>query len=635
MAQDNNITIAFKGTGSDKLRNQINSIAEAQERLNGKVGHGAKAGNGLLKNNRLLGGSFATMRSHLLLFNFAMGMGIRQLVGFAKESAKVESMSKAFNTLAGGSDKSSMSLRKLKVATNGTMSEFDLFQQANNAMVLGITKNSDEMAEMFDVAQRLGRALGKDTASSVESLVTGIGRQSRLMLDNIGIIVKADEAYESYAEELGISADKLTDVDKKQAFLNATMESARKKVKMLGEEQITTQDSFDSFSASMSDLSNSIGRDISPTIVSFLQGSSNFMKEIAETNLETAVRQLQEMGVALSDLKELNELMSIENATAAFIGNNKKIQKEIQGNIHLTDNMLIGLGATFKQIEVGSVKSGKGIKRVVDEFDAASLSATHVRLIIKGIQANNNQLSASMQTANEKERVGIEENIGFNADRMAIMAKILQLVLERNKAEEVLLGIKKDQDKGDGDSGVELFIKNADKVKLVTGHIRALGSALSSAERSGEHMGMAIEKALKQIASQIISQMAVYALAATFIPSLGLTKGAGAALKFGLGIAHTGGHIKDDGSVQRFATGGMVQGQDNVPILAQAGEYVMQRSAVESVGLEAMNRINQGGSAGNVVINVSGNVMSQDYVEGELADQLRTAIRRGADIGVS
>jgi hypothetical protein len=35
------------------------------------------------------------------------------------------------------------------------------------------------------------------------------------------------------------------------------------------------------------------------------------------------------------------------------------------------------------------------------------------------------------------------------------------------------------------------------------------------------------------------------------------------------------------------------------------------------------------------VVNVSGNVMSQDYVEGELANQLKEAIRRGADIGVA
>ena len=43
-------------------------------------------------------------------------------------------------------------------------------------MILGVSNNSDEMAEMFDIAQRLGRALGQDTAMSVESLITGIGR---------------------------------------------------------------------------------------------------------------------------------------------------------------------------------------------------------------------------------------------------------------------------------------------------------------------------------------------------------------------------------------------------------------------------------------------------------------------------
>ena len=91
--------------------------------------------------------------------------------------------------------------------------------------------------------------------------------------------------------------------------------------------------------------------------------------------------------------------------------------------------------------------------------------------------------------------------------------------------------------------------------------------------------------------------------------------------------------------IDKFETGGLVGGrrhsQGGTLIEAEQGEFVMSRNAVQAVGIEAMNRINQGGGAGSVVINVSGNVMSQDYVEGELADQLKTAIRRGADIGVS
>ena len=61
----------------------------------------------------------------------------------------------------------------------------------------------------------------------------------------------------------------------------------------------------------------------------------------------------------------------------------------------------------------------------------------------------------------------------------------------------------------------------------------------------------------------------------------------------------------------------------------------MRRDAVDAVGLETMNAINEGEGGGSVVVNVSGNVMSQDYVEGELVDQLREALRRGSDLGIS
>ena len=35
----------------------------------------------------------------------------------------------------------------------------------------------------------------------------------------------------------------------------------------------------------------------------------------------------------------------------------------------------------------------------------------------------------------------------------------------------------------------------------------------------------------------------------------------------------------------------------------------------------------------SVVVNVSGNVLTQDFVEGELAENIKEAIRRGTDFG--
>jgi hypothetical protein len=251
------------------------------------LGHSARNGTDKLGG---MGGAFSVLRSKLLLFNFAMGLGIRQVGKLVAEASRVDAMRTAFATLSEESDGLTVSLKKITEATNGTMSEFDLFQQANNAMILGVTKNSDEMAEMFDIAQRLGRALGKDTAQSVESLVTGIGRQSRLMLDNIGIIVKSEEAYEAYAKKLGKATKDLTDAEKKQAFLEATMESARKKVADLGDEVLTTRDDINSFTASSQNLSVAIGEVLSPAFGKLSKESAtvlNNLRELIEVTTKT------------------------------------------------------------------------------------------------------------------------------------------------------------------------------------------------------------------------------------------------------------------------------------------------------------------------------------------------------------
>ena len=58
--------------------------------------------------------AFATMRNNMLLFNFAMGLGIKQMADFVTESAKIEAMGRAFKTLSGGSLDAESSLKKLK-----------------------------------------------------------------------------------------------------------------------------------------------------------------------------------------------------------------------------------------------------------------------------------------------------------------------------------------------------------------------------------------------------------------------------------------------------------------------------------------------------------------------------------------
>ena len=90
-------------------------------------------------------------------------------------------------------------------------------------------------------------------------------------------------------------------------------------------------------------------------------------------------------------------------------------------------------------------------------------------------------------------------------------------------------------------------------------------------------------------------------------------------------------------NAQEYGAGGLVGGrlhsQGGTPIIAERGEFVMSRNATEAIGIENLNRMNQGGS-GAINISFAGNVMSEDFIENEAIPKIKTAIRRGADIGV-
>jgi hypothetical protein len=500
---------------------------------------------------RILGGTFAVIRSRLLLFNFAMGLGIRQVAKFAVQSAKVESMGRAFDTLSGGTEDSSVAFEKLKEATDGTMSQFDLFQQANNAMILGVSKNSDEMAEMFDIAQRLGRALGKDTASSVESLITGIGRQSRLMLDNIGIIVKADDAYESYARKLNKTSSSLTDAEKKQAFLEATMESARLKADSLGEETDSTQDSFDRLSSSTTNLASFIGKKLNPVTTTLADNLSAVADIVSGANNEEQTRE-KELAKKLSERANLQDhILKLEKQKAIIIKNNQGRSTQEQDE---------GIESTKMVIQSLDMELG-----LYNDLVFAKNKLNELGIVESGIQTTvtNNLLQQG-------------EVVPKLASDLALAGKNYSFL------DGTQLGVLK---------GAEM-----------------LSGAFAQATLHGQNFGDAVVNSLKAIASQLISKAGTYALMSMFAPSVGL----GSFAKFL--FAHTGGYIKEDKTIQRFATGGQVQGEDNVPIMAQAGEFVMSRNAVDSIGIDNLARMNQTGNAG-VTVNISAPLVDETVID--------------------
>tara|TARA_R100000734_G_C3319190_1_gene114591 strand:+ start:3888 stop:5975 length:2088 start_codon:yes stop_codon:yes gene_type:complete len=579
---------------------------------------------------RILGGSFAVLRSKMLLFNFALGLGVRQIGRLVGEASRVQAMETAFNTLSGATENSSIALSKLTDATDGTMASFDLFQQANNAMILGVTKNSDEMAEMFDIAQRLGRALGRDTASSVESLVTGIGRQSRLMLDNIGIIVKSEEAYERFAQANNTTVDALTDAQKKQAFLEATMESARAKVKTLGEETLTTKDRFDQLSASSADLSTEIGKTLAPLFGSLAKNTTNVfsnMTELLKIFNHTKGTAL-EFALATEEAEQMIEKLT--KNTNINIDSNKSLRDQlVDVGLHYSLN----LGTTRKLSNM--MHKLKETEKAYKEEVAKQKELEEVRN--KQIEQSNKLKETEEQKA-EQEKINAEQAKFISEQRNIQQQQALeqmQALIQATKdlhTQELLATQAVEANISNTNLQVDVMKLLDTQQKFAVSNMMNLSNAMADAMINGQNMGDAVVSSLKAIATQLIAKAGVYALLSTFFAPKELATATGGFLNFL--IAHTGGLVKDN-KIQKFATGGQVQGRDNVPIMAQAGEFIIRKEIVDRVGVDSLASLNNGETSTNnntINVTIQGGVVDDSYVNNTLIPALNKATSLGNKI---
>ena len=108
--------------------------------------------------------------------------GTREVIRFANESgrlaARFENVNKTFQTLG-------ITAGELREATGGAVSEFKLLQRAVQASNLGLPV--EELGNLFRFATLRAAETGESVDFLVNSIVTGIGRKSPLILDNLGI----------------------------------------------------------------------------------------------------------------------------------------------------------------------------------------------------------------------------------------------------------------------------------------------------------------------------------------------------------------------------------------------------------------------------------------------------------------
>jgi len=152
------------------------------------------------------------------------------ILKMAKRAGKIEGLALGFERNFGNMEKALSSFRK---ASQGMVSDFDLMQTANRAALLGVTNDVDKLSQLMITARLRGREMGLDMTQAFNDIVTGIGRGSPLILDNLGI--KIPDAIKKSMEKMG-------EAEKTQALLNFAIADGAKIAAEYGDVQLTASE---------------------------------------------------------------------------------------------------------------------------------------------------------------------------------------------------------------------------------------------------------------------------------------------------------------------------------------------------------------------------------------------------------
>lgn len=340
---------------------------------------------------------FKSMAAGAGIFAGAVAGAAAAVVKLGERGSELEAIASSFEKLTSAAGQSGDEMvRVTSSATKGLITDLNIMESANKALLLGLPVTSQSMGNLAQSAVVLGRAMGQDANKSLDDLITALGRSSPMILDNLGLTVKVGEANEAYAAKLGKASSELTDAEKKMAFYEAAVAAATEKVNELGGITLTFGD--------------------------YIQQG-----KVLVTNFVDSLS----MGVAQSPVFAAGLRSITESMQAAFGGDNQDLITSILTSLE---------GATMTAIEFGKAgltvadwiyRSFSGLKVVVYGLQTAF---AEVWKQLTGLIASALELASKIPGVGEKFK-GVAEDVRFVSDMAGSMsANMKELTVEAAQA---------------------------------------------------------------------------------------------------------------------------------------------------------------------------------------------------------
>ena len=295
--------------------------------------------------------AYATLAANVFALSAAFGLLSRN-DAIAKLNEGLE-----LTGLAAGKNLGMLS-RKLQEVTGHAISS----EESMRAIAIGTSAgfSDEQLLGLTEVAKGAALALGRNMPDAIDRLIRGAAKLEPEILDELGIMVRLDDATKDYAKSVGKTVGQLTQFERRMAFTNAVIDQGQQKFAAIAAEMEAS--GYSKLSASFSDLTKQgielLNKGLAP-IINFLAG-----------NMAALTTVMLAFGLSIS--KTLLSSLSEMAASSAAAGKQAA---------HLSQHMI-------KNID-SAKHMGKAFNKGADGMKNANLSAEDYTKNLKKMQQSS------------------------------------------------------------------------------------------------------------------------------------------------------------------------------------------------------------------------------------------------------
>jgi hypothetical protein len=249
--------------------------------------------------------------------------------------------------------------REIQAATAAQIT----FKEASQAAAIGLAAglSPEQLKELGESAKIVSVALGRDVTDSFNRLVRGVTKAEPELLDELGIILRLEEASIRYASALGLNKNQLTTFQKSQAVANEVLRQSEERygaiAEILGDDSVNQ---LNKLTVAFDEVLNNFRNFIGP-IAEFFGG---FLVE----NIESATAALGVFAATISGGLIRQAIPQIDTSSMS-----KVVNQNLEGFLVAGED--------------GSPQENRRQKLIAGEG-----SAEDIRQIEKGLKAKNSKL---------------------------------------------------------------------------------------------------------------------------------------------------------------------------------------------------------------------------------------------------